>query len=410
VSEANRNVFVSYAHEDLGLCRGLVEELRAKGFEVWTDEQLPVGRSFNESIANSIFEARAVVLISTGYSQQSEYIGQEIGWALDLGKTVCEVSVAGCSRKELKDKQRVEFEVGAGTEAGWREVVHKFLPDLKRAIGPSEIFIAHELVRIPKFCFKCGEPNAMATQFCLECGEQLLREAGPPDPTEKAFVDWMVSELQEHGLDCWYEQGKNFVGKDRNKMIDDAIDRAGVNLAITSEVSVRSKRFCAQIKRALHQDDDVVWTLHHTPGTSKRNLIEAWRSSMRLVVSGEPDEEQIMKKFEDVVRSDPAWFDHKDRRQMRNLVETLREKQDHYRVDPQQAVRDRKRMEEFIAAAEKRGLNPARVLNLPDDRTSPGGGATAADRIDQRAASGDTSDRPFPQTDQREVVETREDH
>ena len=67
MSESNQNVFVSYAHEDLELCRGLVTELRTKGFAVWTDEQLPVGRSFNESIANSIYEARAVVLIATGH-------------------------------------------------------------------------------------------------------------------------------------------------------------------------------------------------------------------------------------------------------------------------------------------------------------------------------------------------------
>ena len=71
-------VFVSHASEDSHLRDALVGELERLGIHVWSDRKLRAGESFNERIAHALYQSRALVLISSGDSLNSDYVNTEV--------------------------------------------------------------------------------------------------------------------------------------------------------------------------------------------------------------------------------------------------------------------------------------------------------------------------------------------
>ena len=336
-------VFVSYAHEDRNLRDALVAELaRQAGIQVWSDERLETGVSFNEAIAHALYTSRAMVLISSGYSTTSEYVEAEVTFARKLGKRICEVSVAGNCHPDLTDIQRVEFRYG---DEEWPDIVAELVPGLRQSLGPSAIFIAHD-------------------------------HAG--DAAEKDVVDWVVRELAAQGLGVWYEPDRIEFGDDREAKVVEAIDRSGVVLAVLTERSAGSDRFSQHVGRALAQDDEVLMLVHQAGGASRPALIDAWRETVRRV-EGPRFDKIVGARFEKVARLEPVVFtdDERSAQLLAQVANGLRKRQEKFRPDEKVEAEVARVFKEFMATMRETGLDAAAVLSLPQFKVDAIEGASA---------------------------------
>lgn len=87
-SGLDRHVFLSYAKKDWAIANALVQELKARGFEVWWDRELRPTGSFRQQILNKLATARAVVVIWSEHSAVSDWVTGEARTAQDAGKLV----------------------------------------------------------------------------------------------------------------------------------------------------------------------------------------------------------------------------------------------------------------------------------------------------------------------------------
>ena len=71
------DIFFSYANDDRGLVRPLVEELAAHGWSVWWDRQIPPGRTFDEVIEEALDEAKTVIAVWTENGVSSRWVRSE---------------------------------------------------------------------------------------------------------------------------------------------------------------------------------------------------------------------------------------------------------------------------------------------------------------------------------------------
>ncbi|MBV9497691.1 MAG: TIR domain-containing protein [Acidobacteria bacterium] len=71
------DLFLSYAREDRECAEQLAQALSARGWSVWWDRRIQVGKSFSEIIEHEIADARCVVVIWSRHSVESEWVQNE---------------------------------------------------------------------------------------------------------------------------------------------------------------------------------------------------------------------------------------------------------------------------------------------------------------------------------------------
>ena len=81
-------VFISYARPDEGVARRVANALKADGFDVWWDAELPAHRAYSEVIEKHLREAAAVVVLWSKAAAQSQWVRAEADFARSEGKLV----------------------------------------------------------------------------------------------------------------------------------------------------------------------------------------------------------------------------------------------------------------------------------------------------------------------------------
>ncbi|MCB1857888.1 MAG: TIR domain-containing protein [Gammaproteobacteria bacterium] len=71
------DLFVSYAREDAEWVERLCSQLQAQGLKVWKDSAIPTGRSFGRVIEKAIADAKAVVVVWSISSVESDWVRAE---------------------------------------------------------------------------------------------------------------------------------------------------------------------------------------------------------------------------------------------------------------------------------------------------------------------------------------------
>lgn len=71
------DLFMSYAREDRECAQLLAEALSRRGWNVWWDRQIQVGRSFSEVIERELEQARCVIVLWSQHSLASEWVQNE---------------------------------------------------------------------------------------------------------------------------------------------------------------------------------------------------------------------------------------------------------------------------------------------------------------------------------------------
>lgn len=82
------DVFNSYARSTEGEAKQIAEALRALGYGVWRDDELPAHRAYREVIEERLRAARAVVVIWSAEAVKSEWVRAEANVAREAGTLV----------------------------------------------------------------------------------------------------------------------------------------------------------------------------------------------------------------------------------------------------------------------------------------------------------------------------------
>lgn len=70
-------IFISYASENRERARELAQALGARGWSVWWDREIPLGKSFDEVIEKALSEAKCAIVLWSEVSIASEWVRNE---------------------------------------------------------------------------------------------------------------------------------------------------------------------------------------------------------------------------------------------------------------------------------------------------------------------------------------------
>jgi hypothetical protein len=90
------HVFMSYSRKDAAMMRRVTEDLRAKRFKIWTDEQLEPGTdSWKSAIQTAIENSHVVVVLLSPDAKKSEWVERELDYARAFQVPIIPVLVRG---------------------------------------------------------------------------------------------------------------------------------------------------------------------------------------------------------------------------------------------------------------------------------------------------------------------------
>ena len=82
------DIFISYARSTAAQAQAVAEALRALGYGVWRDDELPAHRGYAEVIEERLAAAKAVVVIWSAEAVKSQWVFSEANRAREDGKLV----------------------------------------------------------------------------------------------------------------------------------------------------------------------------------------------------------------------------------------------------------------------------------------------------------------------------------
>jgi tetratricopeptide (TPR) repeat protein len=82
------DVFISYARATDDFARTIADALRAQGYSIWFDEELPANRVFADVISEQLDEAKAVVVVWSSAAAASQWVRSEANRAREKGTLV----------------------------------------------------------------------------------------------------------------------------------------------------------------------------------------------------------------------------------------------------------------------------------------------------------------------------------
>ncbi len=88
------DVFVSYARTTESQAKAIAEALRAQGFSVWRDDQIPAHKPYAEVIEERLRSSKAVLVVWSAEAAKSQWVRAEADAARELG-TLIQVTVDG---------------------------------------------------------------------------------------------------------------------------------------------------------------------------------------------------------------------------------------------------------------------------------------------------------------------------
>ncbi|MBI1188505.1 MAG: TIR domain-containing protein, partial [Alphaproteobacteria bacterium] len=82
------DVFISYKREERARCERIASKLRALGLDVWFDAKLEAGKNFDREIEASVAKSKAVLVLWSANSVDSQWVRNEAGFGLKYEKLV----------------------------------------------------------------------------------------------------------------------------------------------------------------------------------------------------------------------------------------------------------------------------------------------------------------------------------
>jgi len=118
------DIFVSYGRSTESQAKQVVDALRAAGYSVWRDDELPAHRSYGDVIEERLRSAKAVVVLWSAEAARSQWVRAEADIAREAG-TLVQVTIDGTIPPlPFNQIQCADLNGWSGdsTSAGWRKV------------------------------------------------------------------------------------------------------------------------------------------------------------------------------------------------------------------------------------------------------------------------------------------------
>jgi hypothetical protein len=119
------DVFLSYKREDQETAREIAADLEAEGFSVFFDVRIPVGDSWDAVIERELNAAKAVVVLWSPRSRDSQWVRREAREAMSR-RILCPAMIANCKIPlEFSDAQAANLigrRPGDRAHAEWRRL------------------------------------------------------------------------------------------------------------------------------------------------------------------------------------------------------------------------------------------------------------------------------------------------
>jgi hypothetical protein len=132
-AQAVPTIFVSYCHIDRGIARRLFRRLTAHGVKAWIDEQeLKPGAALSASLRNHIQSSDMVVVIATRASGASTWVGMELDFAKEHGKSIVPIFIEPVSKQM---RFRDHMGVDATLPQTFEHVIHSLMRDFFASLG-----------------------------------------------------------------------------------------------------------------------------------------------------------------------------------------------------------------------------------------------------------------------------------
>ena len=135
------DIFLSYSRRDSRLMRRVRADLRAEGFNVWTDENLKPGTpSWMHGIEDAIGSAMCIIVLLSPDSRKSEWVEKELSTAKIHRKQIIPLLVRGDERSALpillSNTQYADVRTEADYKRRMRDLT-RVLHNLKRGAGAA---------------------------------------------------------------------------------------------------------------------------------------------------------------------------------------------------------------------------------------------------------------------------------
>ncbi len=133
---AKSPAFVSYAREDSDFTMRLVADLKAREANVWLDQlDIRPGRQWDNEVEEALTECGALLVILSPTSVDSRNVMDEVGFALEEGKTVIPVIYRDCRVPfRLRRVQYIDFT--SDYQAALKKLINSLAQeDLSLAVG-----------------------------------------------------------------------------------------------------------------------------------------------------------------------------------------------------------------------------------------------------------------------------------
>lgn len=116
------DVFVSYARADESQAERVAEVLRAAGYHVWRDDELPAHRAYAEVIEERLKSAKAVIVLWSQDSVKSQWVRAEADTARAAG-TLVQATIDGTIPPLPFNQIQCADVSGNEDSAGWRKLL-----------------------------------------------------------------------------------------------------------------------------------------------------------------------------------------------------------------------------------------------------------------------------------------------
>ena len=137
------HVFISHAQSTNALTRQIADMLRALGYEVWWDDELPVHRPFSRIIDERLRTARAILVIWSHDALDSDWVRSEAESGR-VARTLVQISADGTAPPlPFNQTQYADLSgwSGATDATAWRKVVAS-IADLAVPAAPASVPVA----------------------------------------------------------------------------------------------------------------------------------------------------------------------------------------------------------------------------------------------------------------------------
>jgi hypothetical protein len=188
------DVFISYKREERQRCERIAAKLRALGLDVWFDAHLEAGSSFDREIERTLAQAKAVLVLWSSRSVDSQWVRNEASVGKDAEKLVaaslepCKlpVSLAHVHHEALHNP---EFQ---DDDPAWLKIVERIA---KLTGRPSLVSYSQALAKAAVPLEQWARENAadpLAQQMRQKANLLGGSDAPPPAPAAKARTSFAL--------------------------------------------------------------------------------------------------------------------------------------------------------------------------------------------------------------------------